>query len=173
MAKQEVPREDRSGGIPGTDVTATPYRTNPVLSAVQFAHLTNHEGGASVNVHTNKLFAPGDKVHFVGAEPDIQGNRIPTHVHGKTEIDASGGYEHLSEAMAHMKARNEKALWSMETMTEVTNPDYVEEQGQRDRISVSDRSELSPVDVAKHMRRVRSAGGTGNKGMTLGSWREG
>ena len=173
MAKQVGKREDRSRGISGTEVTATPYRTNPVLSAMQFAHLTNTEGGASMNVHTNALAEPGDQVHFVGAEPDRNGNRIPTHVHGKTEIDASGGYEHLSEATEHMKARNEKALWSMGTMTEVSNPNYVDEQGQRDRVSVSDRSDLSPQDVLNHMRRVRSAGGPQNTAMSLGSWREG
>ena len=145
---------------------------NPILSAMQFAYLTNTEGGASMNVHTNKVAEPGDSTYFVGGEKNIHGERIPTEYHGRTELDASGGYGRLETAVGHMKARNEKALWNMKDMEEVRNPDYVDDG--RPSASEPDRSgssDLSPLDVIRHKARLIRDGGR-NPAMTLGSWRD-
>lgn len=58
----------------------TPPRvSNPILSAVQFASNTREDGGATMNVTTNKVASPGDPINFVGAEPDPRtGTKIPT-----------------------------------------------------------------------------------------------
>lgn len=158
-------------GEAASEIRRGPEKSSPVVSAVQFAHLVNTEGGASMSVHTNKIAEPGQQAHFVGAEPDKHGNRIPTQYHGKTEIDASGGYHDLPTAVGHMKARNEKALWSMATMNEVRNPDHVEMPAGQSGPTVSDRSDLSPVDVLRHKARLIRDGGN-NPAMTLGAWRD-
>lgn len=65
------------------DEALTPPRiSHPIVSAVQFAHLTRTEGGATMNVHTNKIAEPGDSVYFVGGERDRHGERIPTAYEG-------------------------------------------------------------------------------------------
>lgn len=153
-----------------SEIKNGPRVSHPIVSAVQFAHLTNTEGGASMNVHTNKIAAPGDPVHFVGGEPDKHGNRIPTHVHGSIDIDASGGYHDLGVAKQRMGERNEAALWSMSTMDEVQNPGYDGAAAQSNRVTVSDQSALSPLDVIRHKARLIRDGGR-NPNMTLGSWK--
>lgn len=124
-----------------------------------------------MNVHTNQVYQPGDPVHFVGGEPDKNGDRIPTHVHGDVDVDASGGYEDLREATHIMRNRNEQALWSMGTGEETTNPDYDAALAQQNRVPASDESSLSPLDVLRHKARLMGVGGPRNQAMTLGSWR--
>jgi len=138
---------------------------------MQFAHLTNTQGGATMDVHTNQIAEPGDNSHFVGGEPDKHGNRIPTVHHGATEIDASGGYTHLPTAVGHMKDRNEKALWSMKTMDEVRNPDHVDNGSSNASVREGTTSDLSPSDVLRHRARLMDVGGK-NPAMSLGSWRD-
>lgn len=155
-----------------SEVKNGPRISNPIMSAVQFAHLTNTEGGASMNVHTNKIASPGEKMYFVGGEPDKDGNRIPTQYHGKTELDASGGYDRLSTAVGHMRDRNEKALWDMEKMDEVRNPHYRDDgRPASSPPDTSGSSDLSPQDVLRHKARLMGVGGR-NPAMTLGSWRD-
>lgn len=54
---------------------------NPVLSASQFANLTNDPdvGGATMDAHTYTVAEPGHQAYFVGGEKDDKGERIPTH----------------------------------------------------------------------------------------------
>lgn len=153
------------------EIKSGPRLAHPVVSAVQFAHMTNTDGGASMNVHTNQIAKPGDRRYFVGGEPDSKGNRIPTTLHGDTEIDASGGYADLQEATGLMKSRNEKALWDMENMDEVRNPDYVEGAGVPPVREPATTSDLSPADVLRHKARLMGVGGR-NPAMTLGTWRD-
>jgi hypothetical protein len=47
------------------------------------------------------------------------------------QIDASGGYSGIEEAMSHAKKRNEKAIWDMKNMSEISNPDYQEGKRQK------------------------------------------
>lgn len=62
-----------------SEIKSGPRISNPVLSAVQFAADTRDFGGATMNVHTNKVAQPGDPLVFVGGEPNNRGERIPTH----------------------------------------------------------------------------------------------
>jgi hypothetical protein len=151
------------------DLTS-PRVANPVLSAVQFAHLTNTDGGASMNVHTNQIAKPGDEAYFVGGEPDSSGQRIPTHTHGSIDIDASGGYRDLNVATQKMGERNEAALWDMSKMENVFNPNYDDAAAQSSKVPVSSESALSPLDVIRHKARLVRDGGR-NPAMTLGSWK--
>lgn len=149
-----------------------PRISHPVISAIQFANLTNTEGGASMNVHTNKIAEPGDDTYFVGGAPARAGGRVPTAYHGKTEIDASTAYRNLPTAMASMKSRNEKALWDMKNMDEVRNPDFVDDG--RPAATPPDRSgssDLSPLDVLRHSARLQRVSRR-DPGLTLGTWRD-
>lgn len=84
--------------------------------------------------------SPLDVIQHVTRLRQATGNRETTNIgswvdsdapHKGVQIDASGGYGGIEEAMSHAKKRNEKAIWDMKNMSEVSNPDYQEGKRQK------------------------------------------
>lgn len=80
---------------PKFDRIKPPTRANPILAAMQFAHLTERQGGSTQNLATGRILkgpkrvknasgrhvaVPGtsDPGYVVGGEPDKRGHKIPT-----------------------------------------------------------------------------------------------
>jgi len=59
---------------------------------VQFAHLAETTGGATMGVRRHNVAQPGSKGYIVGGEPDRHGTRVPTEYTHST---------HLNEILGH------------------------------------------------------------------------
>lgn len=61
-----------------TEAVQPPVKSDPVVAAVLFSHATHNEGGATLNLGTNRLINPGTEAYMVGGERNTVGERVPT-----------------------------------------------------------------------------------------------
>lgn len=63
-----------------TEAVQPPTKSDPVVAAALFSHATHNEGGATLNLSTNRLINPGTEAYMVGGERNTMGERIPTQM---------------------------------------------------------------------------------------------
>ena len=129
------------------------------MSTQQFVQRVRDTGGASMNIRSGKLLAPGKKAYVVGGEPDKSGAAIPP-----VSVDAGEfGESHVSAMLGNVRsatgnrARTNIGAWSdngkvvLDASAVTKRPGEAIRKGKnRDQQSIWDNKHMREIDTGGH-----------------------